>query len=97
MPDSISPRQELRFYGIPGNSKALFDPEIHGQPLNEEDLGSGDFAEIGWRPGEYSYSAGACGHDFIFQVPESAFRTGPQINVLKGIHEFLRYAHDQEV
>lgn len=93
MPD----KPELRYFGIPGNSTTTFDPELHGLELSDEDLGSGDFCEIAWRPGEYSYSAGSSGTEYVFKVPESSLASQPNIKVFMGIHEFLCHAHDEEV
>lgn len=78
-----------RFFSIPGNSQTEWDPEVHGLEISEEDLGSGDVAEVCWEPTRYSYSAGCGGFEYIFYVPEPLQQKEPEQSVLKGIHKFL--------
>lgn len=80
---------DYRFFSIPGNSTTEWDPEIHGVEISEQDLGSGDFAEISWVPGRYAYSAGCGGNEYVFHVPETVRQQQPEQAVLKGIHRFL--------
>lgn len=84
-----------RFFAIPGNGSEEWDPELHGQEIDPDDMDSGVVAEVSWTPGEYSYNFGASGGDYIFTVPESLSQTYPSKNVLRGIHEFLKVVHDE--
>jgi hypothetical protein len=98
MPESQSLYREvpqLRFFGIPGSSSSWWDPEIHGHELTQEQMGSGDFAEIGWRPGEYSFNFGASDSTYYFRVPESSSQLQPSVLVLRAINEFLKVAYDE--
>ena len=78
-----------RFFSIPGNSQTEWDPEVHGLEISEDDLGSGDVAEVCWEPGVYTYSVGCAGNEYVFRMPERRTQQEPEQAVLKGIHKFL--------
>lgn len=88
---------EYRHFAIPGNGSSVWDPEIHGHEVDEVDLGSGDVTEIDWKPGEYSFSIGSAGATIDVRLPESSVATYPQERVLRGFHEFLKFAYDPDV
>jgi hypothetical protein len=87
-----------RGFTIPGNGCTEWDDEIHGKEVIDADdprAGSGDFGVVDWKPGYYTFSIGSCGASLDFSVPEPSFQPHPQQCVLRGIHEFLKVAHDE--
>lgn len=85
---------DYRYFRIPGNGFTDWDPEIHGKEISTEDLGSGDFGEVAWRPGQYEFNFGSSGNSFVLQVPEPHTISEPNQSILQGFHEFLKVAFD---
>jgi hypothetical protein len=77
-----------RSYAIPGCTGERWDDEVHGLELREDQIGT-EIAFVDWEPGKYRYTAGSCGNEYIFKVPESPRQPAPTKAVLQGIHLFL--------
>ena len=82
--------QGYKYYSIPGNAAEAWDPEVHGKPMHEDDVG-GDYTDIMWRPGEYSLSTGSC-EEYKLLVPGEARATEADADVLRGLHALLSIA-----
>lgn len=96
MPEAVLHAQgDWRYFSIPGSSSEEWDAARHGIEMREEDCGTGEVAEVAWKPGQYEFNFGASGNSFIIQAPEPPSMTFPNINILKGFHEFLKVVMDE--
>jgi len=88
----VFPMSQYRYFTIPGSNKALWDPEVHGKEVGEDEFGLEPYdecTEICWEPGVYHYTSGCGGQGYTIHCPEGPSVTQPQQEVLRGFHAFL--------
>jgi hypothetical protein len=82
--------QGFKFYSIPGSAAEAWNPEVHGKPMHEDDVG-GEYTDIMWRPSEYRISTCSC-EEYMLHVPGEVAVSEADVDVLRGLHALLSIA-----
>jgi len=82
--------QGYKYYSIPGSAAEAWNPEVHGKPMHEDDVG-GEHTDVTWRPGEYSISVASCA-EYVLRVPGETVDHEANVDVLRGLHALLSIA-----
>ncbi len=86
-----------RYFSIPGNNNDRWDDEVHGVELSQEQIGSGNTAEVAWKPGEYAFSMACCSELEVRVTEHPDRQKSADPKVLRGIHLLLTQVMPNEV